>query len=90
MLAFYCRGHRGATRRAAYRLVRLAGRYGARRAQRPPRLTRILERANLRQIRIDDLRHTFASLLIQNGESLAYVRDQLGLGTYMSPAIWLE
>jgi len=24
------------------------------------------------------LRHTFATLLLQNGESLAYVRDQLG------------
>ncbi|HSE40228.1 MAG TPA: tyrosine-type recombinase/integrase [Acidobacteriota bacterium] len=24
------------------------------------------------------MRHTFASLLIANGESLAYVRDQLG------------
>ena len=39
---------------------------------------RILEKAELRRIRFHDLRHTFASLLIQHGESLAYVRDQLG------------
>lgn len=39
---------------------------------------RLLEKAGLRHIRIHDLRHTFASLLIQNGESLTYVRDQLG------------
>jgi integrase len=37
-----------------------------------------LHRARLRRIRIHDLRHTFASLLIQQGESLAYIRDQLG------------
>jgi integrase len=37
-----------------------------------------LVKAKLRQIRIHDLRHTFASLLIQQGESLAYVRDQMG------------
>ena len=37
-----------------------------------------LTRAGLRRIRLHDLRHTYASLLIQNGESLAYVRDQLG------------
>jgi integrase len=37
-----------------------------------------LERAKLRKIRIHDLRHTYASLLIQAKESLAYVRDQLG------------
>ena len=29
----------------------------------------------MRHIRIHDLRHTFASLLIANGESLAYVKD---------------
>lgn len=34
--------------------------------------------AGLRRIRIHDLRHTYASLLIHAGESLAYVRDQLG------------
>ena len=39
---------------------------------------KVLERAELRAIRFHDLRHTFASLLIAQGESLAYVRDQLG------------
>jgi integrase len=37
-----------------------------------------LEHASLRRIRFHDLRHTFGSLLIQGGVSLAYVKDQMG------------
>jgi integrase len=39
---------------------------------------RCLEKTGLRHVRIHDLRHTYASLLLQQGESLAYIRDQLG------------
>jgi integrase len=37
-----------------------------------------LEQAGLRRFRFHDLRHTFGSLLIQDGASLAYVKDQMG------------
>ena len=37
-----------------------------------------MAKAELRYIRVHDLRHSFASLLIQNGESLAYVKEQMG------------
>ena len=39
---------------------------------------KLLAAAKLRRVRFHDLRHTFASLLIGQGESLAYIRDQLG------------
>ena len=46
------------------------------------RVTRLwtprLRRAGRRYRNIRQARHSFASLLIQQGESLAYVRDQLG------------
>ena len=39
---------------------------------------RLLTAAKLRRVRFHDLRHIFATLLIEQGESLAYIRDQLG------------
>ncbi len=39
---------------------------------------KLLEKAELRRVRFHDLRHTFASLLLQNGESPAYVKEQMG------------
>jgi Phage integrase family len=44
-----------------------------------------LKRAGLPRFRVRDLRHTFASLLIQNGKSLAYVRDQMGHASIQIP-----
>jgi len=37
-----------------------------------------LRETGLRQIRIHDLRHTYASLLLAAGESMIYVKEQLG------------
>ncbi len=39
---------------------------------------KILAKAGLRFLRIHDLRHTFASLLVQQGEPLTYVQAQMG------------
>ena len=38
----------------------------------------LLKGAGVRRVRFHDLRHTFASLLLQNGESPVYVKDQMG------------
>jgi integrase len=38
---------------------------------------RILKRAGLRQMRIHDLRHTFASILINAGHNLKYIQNQM-------------
>ena len=37
-----------------------------------------LEHAGLRRFRLHDLRHTFGSLLIQDGASLTYVKERMG------------
>jgi len=39
---------------------------------------KLLEKADVPQIRIHDIRHTFASLLLLQGEPLNYVKEQLG------------
>ena len=39
---------------------------------------RILAKAGLRDIRFHDVRHTFASQLLSNGQSPVYVKEQLG------------
>lgn len=38
----------------------------------------VLKKSGIRKIRLHDLRHTFGSLLLQNGASLVYVKDQMG------------
>jgi integrase len=38
----------------------------------------VLDKSKLRRFRFHDLRHSFASALIANGEPLAYVKDQMG------------
>ena len=39
---------------------------------------RILLKAGIREMRLHDIRHTFASILLSRGESPVYVKEQLG------------
>ncbi len=39
---------------------------------------RLLTKAELREIRLHDVRHTYASLLLSDGASPVYVKEQLG------------
>jgi len=38
----------------------------------------LLDKVGLREIRIHDLRHTYASIMISTGVNLVYIRDQSG------------
>ena len=46
-----------------------------------------LDDAKLPRIRFHDLRHTYASLLIEQGENIKYVQSQLG---HASPTVTLN
>ena len=46
-----------------------------------------LEKAGIKRIRFHDLRHTYASLLIEQGENIKYIQSQLG---HSSPVVTLE
>ncbi len=43
-----------------------------------PVFHKLLAKTGLRRVRFHDLRHTFASRLLQNGETPAYVKEQMG------------
>ncbi|HEX9264084.1 MAG TPA: tyrosine-type recombinase/integrase [Candidatus Binatia bacterium] len=67
--------------RNSFALVKrpLCLRIEAKRTATPSKLRRkALTAAGIRRVRFHDCRHTFTSLLLQQGESLTYVRDQLG------------
>ena len=46
-----------------------------------------LEKADLPKIRFHDLRHTYSSLLIEQGENIKYIQSQLG---HSSPSVTLN
>jgi len=38
----------------------------------------LIKASKVRSFRIHDLRHTYASLMLQNGESVTYVKERMG------------
>jgi integrase len=46
-----------------------------------------LKKAGVDRIRFHDLRHTYASLLIEQGENIKYIQNQLG---HSSPSVTLD
>jgi integrase len=46
-----------------------------------------LKNAGVERIRFHDLRHTYASLLIEQGENIKYIQNQLG---HSSPSVTLD
>jgi integrase len=46
-----------------------------------------LEKAELPKMRFHDLRHTYASLMIEQGENIKYIQTQLG---HSSPTVTLD
>jgi site-specific recombinase XerD len=49
---------------------------------------RLLTDAKLRRVRFHDLSHSFASLLLSQGQSPTYVMEQMGTVRSMSPSIF--
>ena len=51
---------------------------------------RVLVKAGIREMRLHDIRHTFASLLLSQGESPVYVKEQLGHSSIKMTALGPE
>lgn len=50
---------------------------------------RVRRRAGVRQVRVHDLRHTYARLLLEAGEPMLYVKEQLGHSTIQTTVAFM-